>query len=77
MNNTWPFACKGGYNDDMLDFIRSVVQHWLKMYGTQLSGGGKHDTFESPLNFEEIRYHELNHNIIESNQKSQHRCIHC
>ena len=27
-------------NDDMLAFIRSVVQHWLEKYGTQLSGAG-------------------------------------
>ena len=58
----------------MLAFTRSEVENWLKEYGTQFSGVGKHNTFESPYSLKETRYDELNHNIIESNPKSRCWC---
>ncbi|CAB4067195.1 INTS4 [Lepeophtheirus salmonis] len=33
VNNSWIFARQGGYKGDLLEFTRSLVNHWLITYG--------------------------------------------
>ena len=41
VNNEWLFARKGNYSGDLLSFTQSIVQHWLKKYGTPTRNPGK------------------------------------
>ena len=77
MNNGLLVARVGAYKNNKLYYIRVIVNHWLKSYGTSqvkpcLKPAGLSQTLEAAIVPEAMLFDKVNHFINESEEKKRH-----